>query len=379
MQESVEKLFGEARSLVQSTGSYGQWTTLCRYVEQIDASTFREQWAPYLNHHLTSWPDTLRRAPDLWVKRAIEGDEDANAWLAITRGVKIARQKPFSEQLFHQWLDWGYWRNWSHVMLYGKCIKHQWVDLMWRDAQITHLETSKTQLRSWLAEGIWNHLAPHLQSLELRNEYLGDELALAIVEETSSLQTLGLPNNELSTDWVDSALYTGRLESIECLDLSDNPMPGAFHELAYASNSCPNLEEVYLSATDLTDEDIDGDWSVDGEPWRVLDISYNTISSYGIRGLEGLVTLERLQVLDASHNPLGVEGLMNIPLLTCAPHLRNLNLQHCGWTDEAALAFLSTANNFERLDHLDISTMYLSHQVQHMLERHPKLQLALSR
>ncbi len=61
--------FGEIRSILQQTPSPEAWEALCDQIALWSwphYETFEQQILPYLLHHLESWPDALRGAPDRW-------------------------------------------------------------------------------------------------------------------------------------------------------------------------------------------------------------------------------------------------------------------------------------------------------------------------
>ena len=67
--------FGQLRSLLMGKQSSYQWNKICRLLDQWDEDDyFLDVVLPYAVDYLKDWPDTIRLAPQRWVKLAVQGE-----------------------------------------------------------------------------------------------------------------------------------------------------------------------------------------------------------------------------------------------------------------------------------------------------------------
>lgn len=368
-------LFGELRSLLQGAPSASKWERLCALCVQVPSAQFLSQWAEYIRAHTCDWPDALMRAPRSWCAQAAKGDDDALALLHIARDVSFHVTSPLSEARMAHWIASGVWGQWTRVHIKGPLIPRPQLKGLWASTALTHLTLSKTALGWTLVEALAQDLGDTLMSLVIQHEHLGDERGMMLCEMDARPQTLDLTNNRLSDSFVEDAITTGFLDEVEALILSENEVPEALSMLA---DTELELDEVVLNNVSLGDESLWSGPSSNSPQWRVLDVSENNISQHGIEALGELACLGELEVLDMSLNPL-MEGNGLIPLLPCAPTLRDLTLVNSEWVYEGTVAFVEGADRFRSLRRLVIEPLELSAQEQLMLEHHPILGRALRR
>ena len=102
-QESLDTLFGEARSRLQHSATGDGWRALMRVLAQawaLDAPRVIRAWVPYLKEHLASWPDTLRTLHTDSPLAAVAGKPGAEALAPLMRRL-IVRGDEDAEQWMH--------------------------------------------------------------------------------------------------------------------------------------------------------------------------------------------------------------------------------------------------------------------------------------
>ena len=369
------RLFGELRSLLQGAPSKDRWEQLCALCEQVSGPVFLSQWVPYIHAQTIQWPDVLMRAPRTWCTNAARGDDDALAWLHIARDVAFSGTHQLSQLRMAQWIDAGLWGRWTRVHIKGAFIPREHIKGLWANTPLTHLSLDKTKLGWSLVEALAQDLGESLESLAITHEYLGDERGQVLCEMHARPHTLDLTNNGLSDSFVEDAITTGVLAEVESLLLSENKAPSALSLLA---DTDLEFDEVVLHNMDMTDEAL---WFGSGSSaaqWRVLDVSDNGLSEHGIETLGEIECLHSLEVLDLSLNPL-MEGVGLVPLLPCAPHLRDLTMINSGWVDDGVLEFVRNAHRFKSLKRFAVDMLELNPEEQLIIEQHPVLRRALER
>lgn len=76
--------FGQLREFLQTPPADQRWGQLCMLLEDFSGHELLELALPYVEAHLKRWPDLERRAPMLWLNRALEGRPEPRLQLCRT-------------------------------------------------------------------------------------------------------------------------------------------------------------------------------------------------------------------------------------------------------------------------------------------------------
>ena len=217
-----------------------------------------------------------------------------------------------------------------------------------------------------LAEGL--KYCTNLQTLDLRNDSIGLDGAVALAEGLkycTNLQTLDLSSNSISLDGA-VALAEGLkyCTNLQTLNLSSNSisLDGAV-ALAEGLKYCTNLQTL-----DLSFNYIGSDGAValaEGLKYctnlQTLNLSSNSISSDGAVALaEGLKYCTNLQTLNLSDNSIGLDGAVALAEgLKYCTNLQTLNLSDNSIGLDGAVAPAEGLNYCTNLQTLDLSFNYI--------------------
>lgn len=336
-----EAAFGDVRSLLQHAPEQARWEALCALLDQFDADTLARELVPYAQGMLRPWDSMLRVAPKRWVLRILSGEEVPQATLATA------------------------------VRLSYHALGRQDAARLGRAPsllRITTLSLWDVQLDAFKLDALFGEgtLPRRLARVVLTHNKLDAEALRHLTTSTqcTTLGALELPNNALGD--IESARLLSEApcrETIEELDLSDNPLDAAFvselgrcgpwlslrhlnlhntrlHERPEAIGAAldrlgaGHLEELDLSGDPIGDEGASAlADTLTLNRLTALDLRGSMIGGEGLHALWQSPTLDRLERLDLSNNPLGA-GMMMDRRSGPRERLQLLNLAHCGLVGE---------------------------------------------
>lgn len=309
-QQRLERL----RGLLYGEKTESGWSSLCALLDEWPEDEDLSVALDYAESLLESWPDRLRRAPDVWKRPLLMGRASNPRFRVIKR------------------LDLSYAVMEARVI--GQLRWKPWL------SQLTMLTLRRSFMEDSEVEALIGlESLRSLRHLDLGYNRIGDD-GVAMLSQApwaGSLEHLNLEGNPISGPGVHPLLRSPSLSKLASLNLSD-VWAGAQVSMALLAGRLPALRELRLSAMKL------------GPDQAHL--------------LAQAPCLEHLDVLELSQNLLGDEG---VNALSQAPRrcaLRSLDLSSNGVSDVGALS-LASSRAFSGLTTLRLSGNALSeHAIQ---------------
>lgn len=325
--------FGDLRSLMNQARSARVWDQVCAWAESFDDATWNNRVLPYLEGHLSSWPERERMVPRRWIE-AMLGEQPVPR-MALARHLSVARWHGLSRS----------WRRetlrptlLTHTALtHITCLNLSYNDLdegflaLWktcshaghvRELDLSNLKLGERTEPSWWTTQSW----PAVEVLCLRENGLEDRLLHALAEGGAFSErpdTLDLFHNDLSSEGVRALSSSTRWRRLRTLDLGRNRLGRAGVEALVF----PELRALRLERCELGDAEAEAlATSSHLSGLRELKLWGNHLSDDGVRALAGSPELRDLEVLNLGRNDLsdaGAQALAESPYLT---NLRELNL-----------------------------------------------------
>lgn len=340
--------FGALRALLNRPPTRTRWDRLCALLErawETNQRRTRDEWLPYVNAHLKSWPDDWRKCPGGW----LDLRDPTQPLLSITRALSLSSTTG------------------SH----------------------------RERLEALMSTPCW----PHVKSLALPGQLLDDStLELFLESPPPSLAHLDLRDHRLSPKAIRKLLMSDAGQALTSLDLSHHAPRQATDALCDALlDAMPPLVELKLRRLDLAPERLGA--LLEFSPRLAhIDLSESSIGPAGIENLgdarapESLTRLtlqqdqldrhamtslarcrlmQQIEHLDLEFNMLGVSALALL-LQHAYPRLKKLNLSLNGLRDRD-IAPLVRAEGICTLSHLDLSGNWIGAQGTRALAHTPNL------
>lgn len=295
-------LFGELRSLVQSSPDARAWGRICQLVDMFDANTQRDMVFPYLTSALRRWPDAVRVAPISWTRQIMRGHAHAKFDLVRT------------------------------LRLDGKALGARAIEPLCRildDYNLTVIDLSGSGLK--------------------------DEATLLLLRQPllSKIHTLKLNDNQLGWGALGAITQSEHLENLHTLELDRATEFASGLELLSRAKNLSSLREFSFSTSTPSELEVEPAWRFSRAPWlaQLERLSLKNLScSNG--ALDSILAAlpETLRELNLCNIHRGTAR--DFILSTHLPELRTLTLRNCQLRadDVAQLATTSCAKNLSDLD-----------------------------
>ena len=349
-QQGGAQHFGELRSALHHAPGRGAWAAIRSELYAAYRSGDFERVEAYASHHLGSWPDALRRAPDAWCAKLFSGELAATAplWRMVRRvsldflvlAERVKSITPFDTAWMQSpWLDHITRLELSHTGL----TNHELSRLAGRFAP-GQLEALKLSDNVFGAEGVRALInAPALSALrhlDLRgNSWGGYEEAIAPLSaspQMSALQSLEL-ECDLTREDLSRLLASPRLAKLEHLGLHSSLFAASFDGV--------EIEEANLSALSESPMRLDA--------LRSLRLSANQLDDERLGELVAIDWMRQIESIDLSWNELGDRAVEALEAL--GGGLKRLVLRGALLHEQGARELLD-GGRFERLEALDVSS-----------------------
>ena len=292
---------GRLRELLFAAPRQPTWHAVCDLFNDWPDNEDLELGLSYATPHLDTWPDVLRRAPWHWNQTLLGPEPDRR--LALCRHVEIEPQRVLTEDRFDhlraQWKRFGF----TALTLVGFDV----------DAERSCLQRLEL---------------PAVHHLALPRHFAG---GLSVLR---------------------AALNASAFAELRSLDLRYSQVGPALVDALCKAPATPGLEVLQLDAA-----------NIGSSIARLADADLRSLRSLGLNGIRvgpdamdrllNEASLDNLEHLRASHNPLGYDAIVPLLKNDLLPSLRSLELRDAN-LDLAALEALCRAPVFKRLRALDI-------------------------
>ncbi len=346
--------FGDLRSAVHRQPSRENFEHLITLIEnaEVPEEVVREQWVPYLDSALSSWPrDTRATTPE----RVLVLERHDTTWSSLVRTLDYSGDEVTEDRV-------DAFTQATHL------------------SRVTRLDLSRGDVTWPILEALVTR-APFdtLESLSLcLNSRLGIDgktlLRMWRSPMLSRLEELSLARwNRLNSTWLKATMDTLPLDDIKALDLSGTGALKHVLEDVLGREELSNVRTLRLHDTTLPMPALEAAEHL--TELEVLDIGggSNSLASFHsipehVRGLrcahfdgsipgeDALTTFlsptsyPDLTVLDLSYNALGNRGLRAFVHTARFPALERLALRKCGLTELDALTYEDAPKTLRALD-----------------------------
>lgn len=303
------ELFGELRSLMHQRPCADSWTALCDLIDAWPTADMARRARPYIDAHITRWPDKLRRAPSHWVRAIARGASPPGMrWVKTARLTARARCEPSALA-----------RALGPTPLQALAIEDHLPgpDILKLSSFEPFQKLERLELRGVglgdreLAQVI-EHSLPSLEHLDVS----ANDISLVAISSARTLlpalESLTLHHINVLDEHISALLSPDTLAGLKHLALSSEPSQlgaigwGFFDELLRAG-ALDHLSSLDASQNSL----VSGPSQLDVEVLpnvNALDVTHNGMGADPLSALLTSLGTSHLQRLNAGSNPLGALG-----------------------------------------------------------------------
>ena len=333
-------LFGELRSLMHQRPCADSWSALCDLIEAWPAPDMEARARPYIDAHITQWPDQLRVAPEHWLRAIERGDHPVGMrWIKSARMTERSRCSPHA-------LATALGANTLRALALEDHLPGDGLLELSSFAQFAELEDLKLQGTGLGSRGFLRAIERSLPRLTHLNAS-ANELALHAITASRALlpalQSLTLHQISATHEDIDELLAHDALSGLKHLALSAPPEPfGAlgwvFFDQLLREGALDHLSSLDISQNSLAS----GPSQLDVEVLPrldALDVAHNGMSAGAVTALLSSLATTHLSTLNIGNNPIGaLEGRTLAELERLG--IERLSLTDAGLTGDAIVGLL---------------------------------------
>ncbi len=327
---AVSACLTSLRELLYDTPGKESWDKICALFERWPPGDDLTLGVEYARQHLESWPDGLRRAPERWKERFLQGRHDAR--LSLIRTL----------DLNYHYLDLEDIARLTRTPqirgLTGLWLRTAFV----RDEGVAHLAQART--------------LPDLKTLDLAQNGVTDEgcQALGRSHTLQGLRWLSMASNPIGAKGVRALAESASLAHLNHLDLSHTQGFGGTLRALVRSRVWESLTTLTLRAAGLDADCMETLVRAPGGCLAELHLEDNRLGDQGVLWLTRWPGLRKVHTLRLGNNQLTNRSALALARSPLVAGLRELSLARND-LDEHGLEALASSPHLKRLVTLDTS------------------------
>jgi Ran GTPase-activating protein (RanGAP) involved in mRNA processing and transport len=299
----AQERFGELRSLANGAPSEEAWASICALLDQEgDDDRLIEEVLPYLEHHLSDWPEGAREIPKEWMRVMLKGEPCTRARLGRKMSAVRAEEEGDLDMLLSSpdlgaltWLDLGY----NHFDE--------------RALRILEEETHLTSLR-WLS---------------VSDSHLGHEGIVRILESPrlANLTHFIAAWCDIENDGAVALSRTDALRRLERIEFRGNRITPPEAQTLLRGRNFDSVRELAMGWNDIADAGVE---AIADAPYlgqlRELCLENNSIGGEGVEYLVRQPAIADLEILRLYNNASAGMGDSVAVAIAESPYMSNLKL-----------------------------------------------------